>query len=624
MKSFAMPKGDDVMKRAVALALTLVLLLTTFAGCIKKTDGSPEPEDTSEYEALYAPVLKKYKQAFDEGWSREKFAENHLAPGLANLEKTAEPSFAFVDLDGDKTPELFIGRADEPATAYDMYSIKDDTISQLTDAAQDTTLTLTDDCRMIETDDSYAHLEVTVIYEVKDGEVTMVEALIHDPDMMIDGMHPFFRATAPLPADEKEIYGELVEVISEEDYSRAATQYKKAETQMKTFEELDEATLEDSSKEIVPMETDVSPVPYEMRKETFDHKSNSGILVYSNTIEYPYFLGTTPGEIAANEVIRKSIEKCKYMEQSEVEDALIRVEDMAKNNESFLPLYYDYQYELNYNDHGYLSIFERFVDWAGGVHPYAFYESYTWDVLTGEEKTYDFFFRCSVEERESIIWQQTKEVLEGTPYYNGGERPGENWMEDIPFTLTEDGLNFHRYETFYLQGDILVPYTPGEEPFIYSDGSTASTEQEMSDTPQDVSYEEIYAPVLQQYKQDVDENRYGWCSYAYHDIDEDGVPELLIESGQSMADNHVSFYTCQNNEAVYLGESSAGSFDDDDHAVVLCYAHTGIGYYQYISIENGALHLSDQIFFEYDQDWNASVDNPAVGEPIDFVQMENE
>ena len=102
------------MKRILAIVLALALILTTFAACGKKKSSTAE--DTSEYEALYAPVLKKYKQAFEENWSREKFMENNLSPNLAALDKTAEPSFAFLDLNGDKTPELFIGRADQRAT----------------------------------------------------------------------------------------------------------------------------------------------------------------------------------------------------------------------------------------------------------------------------------------------------------------------------------------------------------------------------------------------------------------------------------------------------------------------------------------------------------------------------
>ncbi|MBQ5968730.1 MAG: hypothetical protein IJL52_01270 [Clostridia bacterium] len=241
------------MKRTIALVLTLALLLTAIAGCVKKSPGAKaEPEDTSEYEALYAPVLKKYKQAFDEGWSREKFVENNLSPNLANLDKSAEPSFAFVDLDNDKTPELFIGRADEPATAYDLYRADSEGIRQLTDATSEAPMTVTEDGRLVETGDDYAHLEVTVFYEVRDGEVVPVKAVIHDPDRIIDGMNDCFETDAALPADEREIYADMLQVISQADYDREAKDYKQAETQMKTFDDLDEATLEDSGKEIIP------------------------------------------------------------------------------------------------------------------------------------------------------------------------------------------------------------------------------------------------------------------------------------------------------------------------------------------------------------------------------------
>ena len=222
------------MKRTLALILALVLLLTTFTGCMKKKSGT-KAEDTSEYEALYAPVLKKYKQAFDENWPREKFIENNLSPNLANLDKTAEPSFAFLDLDGDKTPELFIGRADRRAEVYDLYTVDGETIRQLTDPADESALTLTDDDQLVQQRSEYEHLDVTTLLALQGGRLTATRHYIYDAAKMIDGMDDYFVTTSDLPEDELEIYADQLEVISKADYDRAAKDYKRGALPLQDF-----------------------------------------------------------------------------------------------------------------------------------------------------------------------------------------------------------------------------------------------------------------------------------------------------------------------------------------------------------------------------------------------------
>ncbi|MBR3551944.1 MAG: hypothetical protein IKN72_00980 [Clostridia bacterium] len=224
------------MKRMLAVFLALALLLTTFAACGKK---KPSAENgASEYELLYAPVLKKYKQAFDEGWSGEKFAENNLSPKLANLDKTAAPSFAFFDLNGDKTPELFIGRADQRATVYDMYTAaQDNTIRQLVVPTDETVPTLTDDNRLVKPQNSYAHLDIVTYYELEGDALTPADSYIHDAGQLIDGTDAWFHATGDLPASESEFYAEDMDVITEAEYNEKTT-YTTGELAMKSFADL--------------------------------------------------------------------------------------------------------------------------------------------------------------------------------------------------------------------------------------------------------------------------------------------------------------------------------------------------------------------------------------------------
>ncbi|MBQ5969665.1 MAG: hypothetical protein IJL52_06070 [Clostridia bacterium] len=243
------------MKRILAIVLALALILTTFAACGKKKSSTAE--DTSEYEALYAPVLKKYKQAFEENWSREKFMENNLSPNLAALDKTAEPSFAFLDLNGDKTPELFIGRADQRATVYDMYTATDDhAIKQVTTPTTEETYTLTNDNRLVREDDSYEKLDVVTFYELEDDALTPKDSYIHDEEQIINGMDAWFHATGDLPASESEFYAEDMNVITEAEYIEK-TAYELGKLVMKTFAELvpaDDDTAQDTEPTADPFE----------------------------------------------------------------------------------------------------------------------------------------------------------------------------------------------------------------------------------------------------------------------------------------------------------------------------------------------------------------------------------
>ena len=228
------------MKRILALLLCILLVLTTFSGCLKKKSGT-RTEDTSAYELLYAPVLKKYKQALDETWPRDKYLSAGLSPRLASLDKSAAPSFAFLDLDGDKTPELFIGRADQPAAVFDLYTTDGENIKQLLDAPQEPAVTLTDDRRLVETDnDTYESLDVTTFYELQDGNLAKTDSYIHDADA---------GAWYYVPGDPGIIDREEWTVIDETEYAEKIS-YQPGKLAMNLFADLVLSEAEDTVEEV--------------------------------------------------------------------------------------------------------------------------------------------------------------------------------------------------------------------------------------------------------------------------------------------------------------------------------------------------------------------------------------
>jgi len=226
------------MKRITAVLVAFVLILTTFAACGKKSSDN-DSGDTASYEALYMPVLKKYKQALDEDWTKEKYLENNLTPSLATLDKTAAPAFAFLDLNGDRTPELFIGRADQTATVYDLYTVtEENAIKQLTaPATEEAPYTLTDDNRLVQEGDGYETLEVMTYYELTDDDLTPTDSYIHDAQQVVGGTSEWYHATGELPTAETEFDAGALEAITEEEYI-AKTVYALGKLVMETFEAL--------------------------------------------------------------------------------------------------------------------------------------------------------------------------------------------------------------------------------------------------------------------------------------------------------------------------------------------------------------------------------------------------
>ena len=146
---------------------------------------------------------------------------------------------------------------------------------------------------------------------------------------------------------------------------------------------------------------------------------------------------------------------------------------MLDSSEGFfgLPFAVDYEFTVTYNANGYLSMLIFVRDWEGGAHPLHAYDGVTYEVSTGKEMTCDHFFNVSAGERDQMIRQAIERA--GLNYY-------DNWEQGTPFTLTENGLCFHNHENeANPNAEVLIPYTPGAEPFIGA--ASESTESTSSD-----------------------------------------------------------------------------------------------------------------------------------------------
>lgn len=77
-----------------------------------------------------------------------------------------------------------------------------------------------------------------------------------------------------------------------------------------------------------------------------------------------------------------------------------------------------------------------------------------------------------------------------------------------------------------------------------------------------ISEFDIYQPILKDYynnckKEHSIYNIHSFCKYTLYDIDENGVNELIVQSGTSEGDRIYYVYTCENNQSKLLGEYNA-------------------------------------------------------------------
>lgn len=86
--------------------------------------------------------------------------------------------------------------------------------------------------------------------------------------------------------------------------------------------------------------------------------------------------------------------------------------------------------------------------------------------------------------------------------------------------------------------------------------ATPEIAEQESTQNQQISYSELYGPLLDQVRSEYQYSEY--LLYMLYDIDKDGVKELLLETGTCEADYMYEVYTVQNGSAVYLGEIPGG------------------------------------------------------------------
>lgn len=190
---------------------------------------------------------------------------------------------------------------------------------------------------------------------------------------------------------------------------------------------------------------------YEMIEKYIPYETPEGVLLYENTIRYPYFVGKSYVDLELNE---------KYKEM--IADFERKNLNTGKKYEDFvdlkfqegLPYYDEVTSKVMYNEKGYISLLEVYSMWSGGMHPYNSMQCITYRLDTGDLCDYTEFLIGTDDEREELATYYLREKVGEIAQYR---------LDDFynnPFVLTREGICFYVWMGDAVpQAEILIPYT---------------------------------------------------------------------------------------------------------------------------------------------------------------------
>lgn len=195
-----------------------------------------------------------------------------------------------------------------------------------------------------------------------------------------------------------------------------------------------------------------SDFEYELRTETIEFRTSDGILYYSNTVEYPYFFGTTQAELKINQRYERMIADFRNNEM----DVDAAYQESLEWGTGMFPFYDDIKADVVYNKNGAVSIKEVSSMWSGGAHTY--HEDYgiTFDKETGEELAYYDILVGSTEQVDKVL----RNALSSTLGQATNEHMLSSLKEYTGYSLCDFGLCF-----YYNVGDaipreeVIIPFT---------------------------------------------------------------------------------------------------------------------------------------------------------------------
>ncbi len=217
-----------------------------------------------------------------------------------------------------------------------------------------------------------------------------------------------------------------------------------------------------------------SKLEYEMREEVIEFPLSDGTVYYSNTVKYPYFLGSSDVEKTINSRYSKYIRDFKDND-TDYDEVYESVKQWSDPNP---PYYDDITAEVAYNKNGAISIKETAIMWSGGAHPYSTVNGITYDIKSGKELKWQDIIIGS----DEAIDKKLKEALEKAVGYSVKGTMMQTLKESTGYSLCDKGLCF-----YYNVGDavdrknVVIEYTSKDSYLIKLDDSTSENSKELTE-----------------------------------------------------------------------------------------------------------------------------------------------
>ena len=100
-------------------------------------------------------------------------------------------------------------------------------------------------------------------------------------------------------------------------------------------------------------------------------------------------------------------------------------------------------------------------------------------------------------------------------------------------------------------------------------------------------------------------DEYWLGTYYCCDINKDGIDELVIKAGQSIADMSMTFFTYTDDGVMHLGSLNTGDAFfynlTTEAGCIICEQHGGMGVDTYVDLINMELSIYDQRDYNYEQ-----------------------
>lgn len=215
----------------------------------------------------------------------------------------------------------------------------------------------------------------------------------------------------------------------------------------------------------MPQENIQDGIDYEMREEKFEYYTSNGILVYTNTINYPYFTEVGDTSVTLNETFQILIDQYRSRASDIDFDEYYNTALQWSGKNSF-PFYDDLKIEITYNNYGYISYLETKVMFSGGAHPYQSEKGVILELETGKNLSFSDIIKGSQNQVDSLLNYYIEKELG----YLKIQEAVDTLKKYSAFILTNEGGCF-----YYNVGDavdtkkIIIPYTDENSCIISAD-----------------------------------------------------------------------------------------------------------------------------------------------------------